>query len=774
MIELYPVRNASRQTRHQAGQPSIYRLAWYILMIAAGPAGIIFAQDSAIVVDEDEIVGIEKPVIDVDDRQASPPQPKAPDKEPGPNLYPIEDIPLSDTVKAPVLDFKNTDIRDILRALGMQYGVNIYLEPDVQGKISLYLMDVPVKSAIDFICKRSKFAYKIDNGIVKVYKYEEPAPPPPPEPPVVFHYENGVLDIDIKDLTPHKLARLFSDSTQTNVVVEGQASKKITSRLTNLSPAKAIKVLYQSNGFDVSASDGVYYVSEQEWGGKDDGHSSTRRLKRLSITVSNDKIVTMEVDDASLDLAIRTIAVQSGINVIIYDKITGTITAKFSNQPIDHVFRFLLQNTKFTFWKDRDIYFIGSREMSEQKTTLVIGLKHIMADEGEFSKMLPPHISKSAVIKYDKEHNAIIIIGSFDVIAQAQEYIEKLDKPIPQVLIEALVVDFNINKIREFGISVFTQGKSDSSGNWDSESFLPELALKPGRQNTLRALKEVMQFLGINEVVKLPKNFRSTIRALETADVIKVHSTPQIATINGNAASITIGETRYYKLSKETRTATGTEDNIIGTDERFERIELNTRLEVTPWVMDEGYVMVKIRPEFKIPRTGGDLDRPPTTDTRILESMVRLKNGETIVLGGQRQTADVVNRAGIPFLSAIPLLGTLFSHKIVSKNETQMMIFLTPHVYYGDEGKVTPNDFVGTEIKRILEKNDPDRYRKRLEKRREKRKKRRDEREKRRKVKSLQQDEQDEKKKLKFRWPWKRKKVKEETESKPGESEGGL
>jgi len=639
--------------------------------------------------------------------QAQPPT--VPDTSTKPNLYPIDKIPISDSVRVPVLDFKNTDIRDILRALGMQYNVNIFLEPDVKGPVSLYLVDVPIKNAIDFIVKRSKFAYTVENGIVKVYKYEEPVLPPP-KPAVLFHQQDGLLDIDIKNLAAQEIGRLFVDSAGLNVVVEGQADKPITARLSKLKPDKALKVVFEGNGFDVTNSDGVYYVSQQSWG-KDQtgGMQDAAKLKRLSITVRKDQRVTMEVDNASLDQAVRTIAVQSGINVIIYDQIVGSITAKFDSLPVDDVLRYLLQNTKFTFWKDRDIYFIGSRDMSQQKSAVVIPLRHIMADEGELTKILPPYITTSAVLKFDKEHNSVIVIGSYDVIAQAQDYIEKLDKPIPQVLIEALVVDFNVNKIREFGMSIFTQSNRDSTGNWNSEQFLPNIELKPGRNKTIHALKEILDILGVNRVIDLPQNFRSTIQALETADVVKVHSTPQIATINGNAASITIGETRYFKLRKETRAASITNDNTIGTDERFEKVDLNTRLEVTPWVMDQGYVMVKIHPEFQIPRSGGDASVPPSTDNRVLESMVRLRDGQTIVLGGQRQTGDVVNRRGVPFLSSIPIIGFLFSSRTVSTTETQMMIFLTPHVYYGDEGQVKPEDFFGKDVEKMLDKNDPSR-----------------------------------------------------------------
>jgi type II secretory pathway component GspD/PulD (secretin) len=624
-----------------------------------------------------------------------------------PELYPIEKIPVPDSVRIPVLDFKNTDIRDVLRGLGMQYSVNIFLEPEVTGNVSLYLTDVSVKNAIDFIVKRSNFAYSVENGIIKVYKYSAPPPSPPPKPAVVFHFHNNLLDIDVKSVDTKELARMFIDSAGINVIVDGSVDKTVTARLVKMNPEKAIKALFESNGLAVTISDGIYYVANQNWGDDKSGTGTSSQLKRLSITVKEKK-VTLEVDNASLDQVVRTIAIQSGINIVIYDRLTGEISAKLKDVGIDDAIRFLLQNTKFTFWKEREIYFLGSREMNQQKTTLIIPLRHIMADEGTINKVLPPTISSNAIVKFNSEHNAIIVIGSFDVVAQAQEFIEKVDKPIPQVLIEALVVDFNVNKIRDYGVSLFTQGPRDSSGNWLSEHFLPTLELKPGRKRIEKILNSILKGIGSNHIVDLPDNFRAAIQALETADVVKVHSTPQIATLNGNQAVITIGETRYYKLSKETTAPIDNRATVIGKDERFEVIKFNTQLQVTPWVMDDGYVMVKIRPEFNIPRTGGDGSTPPNVDTRVIESMVRLRDGQTIILGGQRQTENVVNSRGVPLLSSIPFLGWLFSSRTISKNETQMMIFLTPHVYYGDDNAVSPDDYFGKELNKILNKYDID------------------------------------------------------------------
>ncbi len=608
-----------------------------------------------------------------------------------------EFIPVADSIKIPVLDFKNTDVRDILRAIGMQYNVNIFLETDVVGTLSLYLTNISVKNAIDFVVKRGNFSYMYEKGIVKVFKPTALPPPAAPKPSVVFHLHDGLLDIDAKGANAKDLAQMFVDSANINVVPDAKVDKQINVHVKGLKPDKALKVVFETNGFDVTVSDGLYYVSPQNWGatGADGKPTGTQDQRRLSVTISKTGRVSLEVNNAALDQLVRSIAMQSGINIIIYESISGTVTAKFDSVELDDVLRFLLQNTKYTFWKDKSIYFLGSREMSQQKTTVIITLKNIMADDDLANKLLPPNITKDAVVRIDKEHNSVIVIGSFDIVAQAQEFLAKVDQPVPQVLIEALVVDFNLSKTRQYGLQLFVADTVPKM----QDNYFPAVSTRVGQPTLQHALNEVLRYTHINDVVSLPANFMGMINALEQADIAKVHSTPQIATLNGNTASITIGETQYFKLTSDVvNPSSGASGTVISTSEHFEKYQFDNKLEVTPWVMADRYVTVKIKPEFNIPRTKDNSGIPPTADKRDLESIVRLRDGQTIVLGGQRNTSETESKSGVPFLSSIPVLGWFFSNTTKVKNETQMMIFVTPHVYYKDEGTVNPQDFFKSKL----------------------------------------------------------------------------
>ena len=97
-----------------------------------------------------------------------------------------------------------------------------------------------------------------------------------------------------------------------------------------------------------------------------------------------------------------------------------------------------------------------------------------------------------------------------------------------------------------------------------------------------------------------------------------------------------------------------------------------------------GEITAEIKPEFSQPVGQLTPGVPPTISTRVIESTVRLRDGETIILGGLIEERDVVNDSKVPILGDIPLLGRLFRSRTRSRRRSELVIYLTPHVFYGD------------------------------------------------------------------------------------------
>jgi len=102
-------------------------------------------------------------------------------------------------------------------------------------------------------------------------------------------------------------------------------------------------------------------------------------------------------------------------------------------------------------------------------------------------------------------------------------------------------------------------------------------------------------------------------------------------------------------------------------------------------VSASGEITAEIHPEFKTPVGSFSPTVPPTIQSRALNSTVRLHDGETIVLGGLIKTGVDEKVEGLPFIKDIPLIGTLFESKSYNKYTEELIIYVTPHLYYMDE-----------------------------------------------------------------------------------------
>ena len=188
---------------------------------------------------------------------------------------------------------------------------------------------------------------------------------------------------------------------------------------------------------------------------------------------------------------------------------------------------------------------------------------------------------------------------------------------------------------------------------------------------------------GIGSIGQLPANFYFKVQALEREGYARVRSRPQIATLSGHTANISVGTTQYYVL-RSLYPITSPGGGLTGEVEQFEQVEANVSLEITPWVSASGDVTAEIKPRFATPVGVLNADVPPTINSREVNTTVRLRDGQTIIIGGLIQESQSEVEERVPFLGSIPLLGRLFRSTRVDKRTSELVVFITPHVFYGD------------------------------------------------------------------------------------------
>ncbi len=591
-----------------------------------------------------------------------------------------EELPIPDSIIVEALSVRDTEIRDILTGLASQYNVNILIDRDVQGKISISLNKIPLKQALPLIVTENGFQLSVVHGTVKVSNPPAPEPEPEPEPPFEINEHRGLLTVDIKDIPVDKVVRKLVDVTGKIITLESDATGTISAYYKELETDKAISLILETNGFRLHKKDSILSISRDAWVAASDG-KSTGGKSRIYI---KGNLVSMEVTEAPLAQVINSITTQAHLSAVVYGSISGSVTAKLDNIPIADALTYLFRGTDYTFWLHNNIYFIGSKEMKAMTNSKLLVLKHMKADE--IMDLIPADLIKDMKVKVVPGQNALMAMGTYEGISNLEDYINKIDLPVAQILIEALVVDLDMDKIRNYGVNLFL-GSTRGHG---PEVIYPDFRMTMGKEESEELLSGIP---GLRDIISLPKSFVARVEALEKEKVLRIKSRPQIATLNGKTASITVGQTQYFLLKSEVdynQVATTT----TKTQERFEKIQADITLTVTPFVTGEGEITVEIVPDFSEPEGSFSSNVPPTINRRNLKSTVRLRQGETIVLGGLVKEGLIADRAQFPILGSIPIVGWLFKNNNTTKSRTQLMIFVTPHIYYGSDANVDTETYL--------------------------------------------------------------------------------
>ncbi|MCQ2108813.1 MAG: secretin and TonB N-terminal domain-containing protein [Fibrobacter sp.] len=606
-------------------------------------------------------------------------------------------LPIPDSVVIKNLNVKNTEIRDLLQGMAVQYGLNLFLAPEVKGPVTVNFNNQPVKDALRVLLQGNGYEYVLDGSVIRVQKPVVKAPEPPKAPEKRFVVEwtketpdqvrgdkggaanAGLLTIDVEDAPLDKVVRKIVEVSGKNILLEQGNSKSVTVFVQNMPFERAVRHLAESSDLSYDDEEGIVTIKKSTWnlGGKNKENSN-----KFKVRLSSDSLLSIEAVEAPLASLLSEILSQTKLNAMVYGKLDGQVTAHMSGVPVRETLKYLFRGTAYTFWERNGVYFIGPHEMQTADNSLLIKLKHLKAED--VIKLLPSTLTKGTQIQVVKSQNALMAAGSYDVLDAISQYVEKMDLPVAQILIEVLVVDLDLEKGHNHGLNLFFGNAAKSVG---SENLFPSV------DQTLNSkqLQRVFNGIGLGEIVSIPKDLVTKINAMEQEKILDVKARSQIATLNGETAVLTIGQTQYYMMASEVDYNQG--DAVTSkTTQRFEQIEANSNITVTPYVTGEGEITCEIVPDFSEPEGSFSSEVPPTLNKRYVKSSVRLRDGETIVLGGMvKESVSDVHRQ-VPFLGSIPVIGWLFRNVERVHSKSQLLIFVTPHIYYGSEGSVDVAD----------------------------------------------------------------------------------
>ena len=263
----------------------------------------------------------------------------------------------------------------------------------------------------------------------------------------------------------------------------------------------------------------------------------------------------------------------------------------------------------------------------------------------------------------------ILLTGSAADIAHARQILAQVDIKPAQILYEAKVTELDINDVRDLGL------------NWDfSTAGFSIGELVPTGYSTSATINPVNypgQILKFGTFGRSPIFDLANVKldALFTNGRSKLLSDPNIAALDGYPAQFFTGDTINY-LQSQTVTTTG--ENIVTAS-----VNVGVTLRVTGKQNPDGYITLNIHPE--VSTVDGYLSTPgggqiPNVATRFADTTVRVRDGQTIAIGGLIQDNDIVNITKVPFFGDLPFFGGLFRDTQHQHNRTEVVFFLKTSV----------------------------------------------------------------------------------------------
>jgi type IV pilus assembly protein PilQ len=311
-------------------------------------------------------------------------------------------------------------------------------------------------------------------------------------------------------------------------------------------------------------------------------------------------------------------------------------------------------------------------------------------------------LSRLGSVEVEGRSNTLIVTDVRENVEAIRQLVAILDQPEPQVEIETRIVIAQHNFSRDLGaqlslgVANFTRGGlanistlpstsgTQTGGGGGSTSSVRSgpnsLGVFGGLDGTNQPVSNLAAaaattVIGLTTGLIGSAQISALITAAETRGEAKTVATPRITALNNRPAQIESGS----QIPVQTTQAAGGTAVVTTT---FVSVPL--RLSITPQITDAGTVVLRVTIENNTVNTGIAVGGVPGIDTQRMQSEVMVPDGGTTVMGGVLADTESTTRQRTPGVASIPILGNLFKRKQVSRNSTEILFFITPHIYRPD------------------------------------------------------------------------------------------
>ena len=395
--------------------------------------------------------------------------------------------------------------------------------------------------------------------------------------------------------------------------------------------------------------------------------------KTLSSAESDD-LVSINFYQTDIAIILQALADNKQMNLVMVDDLSTKQTIKLQNVTWQKALTVVLNSANLRAEIDDNILFISKaddpeellqKKLLEQKelqlnqplTLLTIPVNH--ADLSNLVETIQSQglLSERGKAIIDKRTNSIIITDMSKQFSNIKKLVKSLDQPIPQVHISAHIVTMNKQSMDELGIKWGYTGHSSQ--------VLSKFDVDFGVTNAASSV-------GFNLAKLSGSLLNLELSALESENQLEIIASPNLLTANQNMASIKQGTEIPYEVSNGGNGSTSIE---------FKQAVLG--LEVTPKIIANDQMILDL---YITQNTAGrsikrrDGGEALAIETQEIRTQVKIKSGETVVLGGIFQQINNVSKNSVPGISNVPIIGNAFKNKAKKQQKRELVIFITPQL----------------------------------------------------------------------------------------------
>jgi len=590
------------------------------------------------------------------------------------------------------LSMTGATIQEYIRIIGASNSINVNVDPSLEIRLTNSFSKVTAREVFLFLCRRYDLDIIFSGPIITFIKYTPTQLPvadkkqESKKPDINYEKNADLLSYDLNNDTLAGVAKEITRQSGKNIIFSPELhNKTVSGFMQNASLSGAIEKLAFANDMKVSKTPDDFYVFEKRQAvantnnGQDVGlalssltSTGTANAKSKKIQVV-DGLITMDVQSMPIIEIVNAVSKEMHRNYFLFSDLKGNASLKVEDAPYEEFLKLLFNGTDLTFKKDGSTYLFGDRNLEGLRQSKLITLQNRTIDK--LVDFIPAELKKGIELKVFEDLNGVIVSGSQPRIDELEAFLRKIDLVVPMVHIEVIIADVRKSNSLSAGISAgLGTNVATTAGS-----------LLPGYNVTLnsRSINNILSGingLGIINLGAVTQNFYLSLSAMESNGILKIRSTPQIATLNGHEAKLSIGQTQYYLEVSNNVIGSQNPQNIIS--QNYKPVNADLSVSIDPQISGDEQITMTINVKQSSFTERINPSAPPGSINRDFQSLLRVKNGEMIMLGGLEESQVNKSGSGLPLLSRIPVLKWIFGNNTRSKSDNKLTIFIKPTVIY--------------------------------------------------------------------------------------------